>query len=594
MTKDTMIKHKAFKTPRLIIILFLIILKLMSTTGADFNSNTSARSHDSLHPNPQYSINEQYILDNTEIHDTIISLENTSAFITNTSVTGSKIYAGGMVEYSVIVKNCTFESSEIVLDSARNVTIISSHFIMRDLAKDEEPYHIIRIYNAGFFFMIDTHFGKQKINQYDRSLSKIETSTNIGIKLENVSIAELKECSFTGFRAEKSYGSVISLQRTEVFMISCKFHLNIAEHGVIFGKNSVNVTSKNSSFISNFAAKSGAVFYLTDSCSLSNDGSVFQNNSANEHAGVVYATDNVTINNKGCLFQYNSAENGNGGVIYGQKNIEIINTETKYIKNNGEMGGAIYLREQSSCINTHSLYLDNYASLDDSLDDLSGGGAIYCRFDAEIINNGTMFINNRVLIFPGEGGAIFLRDRASCTNINSTFQENSAPDDGGAIFGKYDVDVINIGTRSINNTAPWGGAIYMRDRVTCMNIDSIFQYNSASQSGGAIRGIYDIEVINNATRFINNTAHSGSGGVFSNSDRVKHINIGCVFLKNHAGGSGGVMGFWRGINCTIFNCNFTQNTGNFKIISYDHDTLSRKCELQLLSKIGIMDWLEIP
>ncbi len=414
MTKDTMINQRAFKIPRLIIILFLMILTLVSVARADLNSNTSAKSNASFHlHNLKYQsfTNEQYTLNNTSIHDTIIRLENSSVFIANTFVTASKIYAVGMVDYSVIIKNCTFEGSEIVLDLARNVTIKSSHFIMGDLGKGEEPTHAIRIYNTAFFFMIDTHFGKQIMNQYNRSLSKIGTSSNLGIKMENVSIAELKDCSFTGIKAETSHGSVMFLQRTEILIISCEFDLNIAENGIVFGKNSVNVTSENSSFMFNHAAKSGAVFYLTDSCSLTNDGSIFQNNSASKHAGVVYATHNVTINNKGCIFQYNSAENGNGGVIHGQNNIEIINTETKYIKNNGELGGAIYLRDQSSCINANSLYMDNYASLvassDESVDDLSGGGAIYCRFDVKIVNNGTIFINNRVLISPGEGGAIF-------------------------------------------------------------------------------------------------------------------------------------------------------------------------------------------
>ncbi len=101
----------------------------------------------------------------------------------------------------------------------------------------------------------------------------------------------------------------------------------MAKYGVIFGYNSVNITSINSSFLSNHASKSGAVFYLTNSCSLKNDGSIFQNNSAKEHGGVVFAMYHVTINNKGCLFQYNSAETGGGSVIWMHYNCQLINEQ---------------------------------------------------------------------------------------------------------------------------------------------------------------------------------------------------------------------------------------------------------------------------
>ncbi len=108
--------HKALELPGVIIVLFLIILRLVSITRADLNSNTSARSNDSFHLKPQFFINEEYTLNNTLIHDTIIRLENSSVFIANTFVTASKIYAVGMVDYFVIIKNCTFESSEFVIE----------------------------------------------------------------------------------------------------------------------------------------------------------------------------------------------------------------------------------------------------------------------------------------------------------------------------------------------------------------------------------------------------------------------------------------------------------------------------------------------
>ncbi len=205
---------------------------------------------------------------------------------------------------------------------------------MEDIEEDEEANHVIRIYNTGSLCMTGTHLGNQLMqhNQNEISHTKIVKSTHLGIKIENVSIAELKDCTLTGIMSEKNNGSAMFLQNTEVLMISCEFYFNMAKNGVIFGINSVNITNKNSTFISNYASKLGAVFFLTNSCMLTNDGSVFRNNSAREHAGVVYAVNDITINNRGCSFEDNSAETGNGSVIWMQYNCQLTNRQVVWSK----------------------------------------------------------------------------------------------------------------------------------------------------------------------------------------------------------------------------------------------------------------------
>ncbi len=329
-------KHKPFKLYRFIINLCLIILKLVSITRADFN--TIDKNNVSFHSQnltvgtsklEESFTDEVYILNKTTIQNTVIRLSNTSIFLFNVNVTGSKILAGGMRDYSVSIQNCVFDGSEILMESANNVAIMDSHFIMDDIGKDEEPNHVLRIYNTGFLFMAGTHFVNEKTalenNQIEKGHSKIMNSTNLGMKMENVFLAELKDCTFIGIKSEKNNGSAIFLKNTKVFLVSCKIDLNMAKNGVIFGIDSVNVTSRSSSFISNYAAESGAVFHLTNSCSLTSYGSVFQNNSAREHASVVYAMHDVTIDNRGCLFQDNSAETGNGSVIRMQYNCQLTN-----------------------------------------------------------------------------------------------------------------------------------------------------------------------------------------------------------------------------------------------------------------------------
>ena len=233
------------------------------------------------------------------------------------------------MDYSIIIRNSVFENSEIVIDSASNVTIEHSQFILGEVGKEEEPSHVIKVYNTGIFLLTDTYFGNKSIqyDQNDTGHSEMKNYTNLGINLENVLFAELRGCTFTGIKGEKSNGSAMLLKNTKIVMVSCQLYLNMAKNGLIFGNNSVNITSTNASFLSNYAGNSGAVYYLINFCSLTNVGSIFKNNTAREHAGVVFAVYDVTINNRECLFQHNSAENGNGSVISMQYNCRLINNQ---------------------------------------------------------------------------------------------------------------------------------------------------------------------------------------------------------------------------------------------------------------------------
>ena len=339
-------KLKHFKLYWQFIILYLVVLKLQSFAKAEheFYSNTTSVSNDSflwehlkletakpIDKNLSF-INDSYTLKKTAIHATFIRFESTSLFLSNAIVIGSKILAGGKMDYSVFIENSVFKNSQIVIDSASNVTIVHSHFIMENIRKEEEPNHVIKVYSTWILYMTDTHFGNQSIqdNQRGTGYYEMKNSTNLGINLENVLIAELRGCTFAGIKAGNSNGSAMLLKNTEILMISCQLYLNMANNGVIFGNNSVNITSRNTSFLSNYATESGAVFYLINSCSLINNGSIFQNNSAREYAGVVFAMYHVTINNQGCSFQHNSAETGGGSVIFMQYNCQLINKQVSF------------------------------------------------------------------------------------------------------------------------------------------------------------------------------------------------------------------------------------------------------------------------
>ena len=225
-----MMKHKLVEQYWLLMTLFVVILILVCGIRADndFHFNTTATSN--AHQNSEHLkdrisntiernqlfINDTYILKNTTIQDTVIRLQNASMFLSSTIVIGTKILADGMMGYSVFIESSTFEDSEIVIDSASNVSIMDSHFIMEGVRKDEEPNHVVRIYNTEFVFISNTDFGNQTTqpNLNEANYLKIMNSTKLGIKMENVSTAELKSCMFTGIKSEMSNGSVMFLQNT--------------------------------------------------------------------------------------------------------------------------------------------------------------------------------------------------------------------------------------------------------------------------------------------------------------------------------------------------------------------------------------------
>ncbi len=204
----------------------------------------------------------------------------------------------------------------------------------------------------------------------------------------------------------------------------------------------------------------------------------------------------VMVTNINTTFLHN---NGFAGVLFGEDNVEIINIGSVYMYNRAEDGGAILIVLGTTCINTDTIFAHNYAS---SITRSSNGGAIHGRSDIKIINNRTHFINNSA----NYGGAMYVRNRASCINIDSVYSDNSGLSGGGAIYIRYNVELKNTGTRFISNIGERGAAIYLAYDGSCINTD-------------------------------------------------------CIFEDNFSPGYGGAMALWNGVKCTIVNCTFTKNKG---------------------------------
>ena len=269
----------------------------------------------------------------TIVQEAVIVLQNASVFISNTFIIDTKITANGIISYTIFIINCTFYGIELEIDSAKNITIVDSRFFIQNVLKNQDSHHILRVYNTDILSISDTLFGNQIIEQNEMIYVKGLEATDLGIKMENVSFAEIIRCSFSGIKSDVTNGSVIFLRKTELRIISTNLHFNVAKYGVIFAFDSVNITTSNCLYNSNNALKSGGVFYMNYLCTLTNDECIFQNNTSGEDGGVVYATHNVIIKNNRCLFQYNSAETGSGSVIWMQHNCQLTNKKVFQQKN---------------------------------------------------------------------------------------------------------------------------------------------------------------------------------------------------------------------------------------------------------------------
>ena len=188
------------------------------------------------------------------------------------------------------------------------------------------------------------------------------------------------------------------------------------------------------------------------------------------------------------------------------------------------------------------------------------GGAIYGS-DGLYGNLNGIFINNKA---EDDGGAIYIVDSVF-GNLNGTFINNTAKYDGGAIYISSDVYGKLNGT-FINNTAEHGGAIYIRGRLSG-NLNGTFINNVVHSHGGAI-AIHGGVSGNLTGTFINNKATNYGGGAIYIS-AIIYGKLNGTFINNDAyyGGAVYCWGVSGNLNGTFTNNKATNVGGAIYIAS---------------------------
>ena len=380
---------------------------------------------------PNAPTEDQYFYSmNTTINNTVIVLQNASVFISNAVIIDTKITTNGIISYAVSIQNCTFEGSELEIDSARNVSISFSSFIIRNVSENHEPTHTVRVYNTDIVFVSNTLFGNQTKGHTGNKALMTE-GTNLGIKIENVPLAEIRECTFSGIKSDVSRGTVMYLKSTSVLMISCVFYSNRARYGVIQAIGSVNLENNNCSFISNHVVKYGGVFYMSDFCNLTNYDCIFQTNIADRYGAVLYGKKYAIIKNTRCLFQYNAADTG----------------------------GVFFMKDFCTNLNYDCIFQNNSAK--------EGGGVFYTS-SGNITNNNCSHMSNYV----GKYGAVFyMKDFSTLKNYVCISQNNTAGENGGVVYGKNNVIIKNTRCLFQYNTAETGYGSVIRIMNKCQIVN---------------------------------------------------------------------------------------------------------------------------
>ncbi|WP_215492094.1 S-layer homology domain-containing protein [Fenollaria sporofastidiosus] len=296
-----------------------------------------------------------------------------------------------------------------------------------------------------------------------------------------------------------------------------------ANGGAIYTQS--NTSIENSTFVNNYAQKSGGAIYHISAPKFDIKGSTFKNN------GILRIPQGTYFTNK-------------GGAIYA--NEVNISDNCTFEGNIADYGGALINNEKAEI--SDSIFKGNQSS---------SGGSIY-SFKNLIIHDKCTFENNEAY----HGGAIY----ANNLTINKTeFNNNKAYKMGGAIYAKDTVKIIGSNFKE-NTAAQQGGAIYLLKGGSEIK-DSIFYNNGSNLGGGAVLIAKDSNGITSIqkTSFIHNFSNELGGGVLLSANGKLEINES-KFIDNDASYGAGISSSANG--------NVDKNLNNIKVTNsiFDDNT----------------------
>ncbi|WP_298521337.1 Ig-like domain repeat protein [uncultured Methanobrevibacter sp.] len=379
--------------------------------------------------------------------------------------------------------------------------------------------------------------GTNIVNDNFDSCAAIGTSSSNGggaIYVEGPD-THIASSNFTNNRANlgSARGGTIFIKGEGIFLEKSQFNNSIAHQGGIIHIEGGNAIINASTF-SNSSSKSvgGAISVVGSNAVI--EWSHFENFKAGGNGGAIYV-DGKDTSVLHSSFDNCTVGNANGGVIF-IKNVGTTVAFSNFTNSKAGIAGAIYIDGENTTI--------SYCNLEKNT--ANSAGAIKVSGNDTMISNSN-FTDN--IAKSGSGGALDMSgDNASV--YYSFFDENRAYSNGGAInwdggHGSDSIVGCTFTNNDCNNTQQGGGAIFW----TAGEIGHI-------GAGGLIQD----------SKFINNTANGRHGGAINWYHAKDSVINNCLFINNTAASDGGALYTGHqtggGFNLTMTNCQFYNNTAH--------------------------------
>ena len=274
---------------------------------------------------------------------------------------------------------------------------------------------------------------------------------------------------------------------------------------------------------------------------------------------------NVSIST--CIFRHNLAKI-NGGTLYIKHAHAIQVQGSDFVLNiaagqfSPSHGGAVYAQNVVEACIYHCKFISNQVAKPKIQQTFySSGGALSFSNSKNLTIFFSLFMHNTV---HGNGGVCHIEQMVSLSVVCSIFIHNKAKSYGGCIAAKQCNHICKTNSTFKNNAALDNGGVYYMDglsRYTPTNMYTKFcQFinNTATHAGGVAYVLTLKSLTNLNCLIVNNRAKKdGGGGLFLVSVR-RHMNIGCIFMRNSAF-YGGAIHIMHGKGITNIKCHFMNN-----------------------------------
>ena len=324
-----------------------------------------------------------------------------------------------------------------------------------------------------------------------------------GIYAQETTIRLSGAVLFSGNVAQLDGGGVYADGSNLNFSGSITIRNNTAElgGGVYSDNNTFNINGRNVLELNGATFYGGSIYIRRTSFTLAGNNTFFTN-SAGEGGGI-YAEANSTLFVTGLnLFTGNRAH-VSGGVIWLDHSNLVLDGFNHFVECAASYeGGAIFTYAATTSIAGNNTFESNSATT---------GGGIHARWSKVHFAQNSDFKHN-IAVF---GGGIFTDNSTFELSGSSTFTGNQGNYTGGAVYAAR--SILNfLGTSSViaefNRAARDGGGMYARDDCVVNFLGlSIYQNNSAEDTGGSISAFRSSFNLAGQTTFESNNAGEGGG-----------------------------------------------------------------------------------